>query len=57
MTAPPQQVNGHARPVTLAPLSVHGPVDGWPQQDTAGSWWRRNGRPVAQWTRTNVPAK
>ena len=27
---------------------------GWPQQDKAGSWWRRDGRPVAQWTRTNV---
>jgi hypothetical protein len=23
---------------------------GWPQ-DQAGSWWRRDGRPVAQWTR------
>jgi predicted dithiol-disulfide oxidoreductase (DUF899 family) len=28
--------------------------DGWPQQDQAGSWWRRDGRPVAQWTRTNA---
>ena len=27
--------------------------DGWPQQDQAGSWWRRDGRPVAQWTRTD----
>lgn len=26
---------------------------GWPQ-DQAGSWWRRDGRPVAQWTRTNA---
>jgi predicted dithiol-disulfide oxidoreductase (DUF899 family) len=26
--------------------------DGWPQEKT-GSWWRRDGRPVAQWTRTN----
>jgi predicted dithiol-disulfide oxidoreductase (DUF899 family) len=25
---------------------------GWPQ-DRAGSWWRRDGRPVAQWTRTD----
>jgi predicted dithiol-disulfide oxidoreductase (DUF899 family) len=25
---------------------------GWPQ-DKAGSWWRRDGRPVAQWTRTD----
>jgi len=27
---------------------------GWPQ-DRAGSWWRRDGRPVAQWTRTDAP--
>ena len=27
---------------------------GWPQQDQAGSWWDRDGRPVAQWTRTNA---
>ncbi|GAA3961953.1 DUF899 family protein [Allohahella marinimesophila] len=26
---------------------------GWPQQDEAGSWWQRNGRPVAQLTRTS----
>ena len=26
-------------------------------QDKAGSWWRRDGRPVAQWTRTDEPAK
>jgi predicted dithiol-disulfide oxidoreductase (DUF899 family) len=26
---------------------------GWPQ-DEAGSWWRRDGRPVAQWTRTEA---
>lgn len=26
---------------------------GWPQ-DEAGSWWRRDGRPVAQWTRTDA---
>jgi predicted dithiol-disulfide oxidoreductase (DUF899 family) len=25
---------------------------GWPQ-DKAGSWWRRDGRPIAQWTRTD----
>lgn len=31
--------------------------DGWPQQDQAGSWWRRDGRPVAQWTRTNEAVK
>jgi len=29
---------------------------GWPQ-DEAGSWWGRDGRPVAQWTRTNAPVK
>lgn len=28
---------------------------GWPQ-DRPGSWWRRDGRPVAQWTRTDAPA-
>jgi predicted dithiol-disulfide oxidoreductase (DUF899 family) len=27
--------------------------EGWPQ-DQAGSWWRRDGRPIAQWTRTNT---
>jgi predicted dithiol-disulfide oxidoreductase (DUF899 family) len=25
---------------------------GWPQ-DKAGSWWDRDGRPLAQWTRTD----
>lgn len=30
--------------------------DGWPHHDQAGSWWRRDGRPVAQWTRTDEPA-
>jgi predicted dithiol-disulfide oxidoreductase (DUF899 family) len=25
--------------------------EGWPQQDPTSSWWRRDGRPVAQWTR------
>ena len=29
---------------------------GWPQ-DKAGSWWRRDGRPIAQWTRTNEAVK
>jgi len=28
----------------------------WPQ-DQAGSWWRRDGRPVAQWGRTNDPVE
>ncbi len=26
---------------------------GWPQ-NKAGSWWRRDGRPIAQWTRTDA---
>ncbi|HEY4259782.1 MAG TPA: DUF899 family protein [Schlesneria sp.] len=29
---------------------------GWPQ-NKAGSWWRRDGRPVAQWTRTDAAIK
>jgi len=29
---------------------------GWPQ-DKAGSWWRRDGRPIAQWTRTDAAVK
>ena len=29
---------------------------GWPQ-DRAGSWWRRDGRPIAQWTRTDEAIK
>jgi hypothetical protein len=35
MHAPPQQANGHARPVTLIPLRlpVHGSVQSWPAQD------------------------
>ncbi|MGC5614712.1 DUF899 family protein [Georgenia sp. Z1491] len=28
--------------------------DGWPQTP-AGTWWRRDGRPVAQWLRTDAP--
>ena len=28
--------------------------EGWPQ-DKPGSWWRRDGRPIAQWTRTTEP--
>lgn len=30
---------------------------GWPQAKDAGSWWRRDGRPVAQWTRTSEAVK
>jgi len=33
---PQQQANGHARPVTLTPLPVHGPVSALPQQDDPG---------------------
>jgi predicted dithiol-disulfide oxidoreductase (DUF899 family) len=29
---------------------------GWPQVK-AGSWWRRDGRPIAQWTRTDEAVK
>lgn len=29
---------------------------GYPQ-DKAGSWWRRDGRPIAQWTRTDAPVE
>jgi predicted dithiol-disulfide oxidoreductase (DUF899 family) len=25
--------------------------DGWPQDDPTYSWWRKDGRPVAQWSR------
>ncbi|WP_344058413.1 DUF899 family protein [Microbacterium pumilum] len=28
--------------------------EGWPQ-DRQGSWWRRDGRPVAQWLHTDEP--
>mgnify|MGYP000008803934 FL=1 len=31
--------------------------EGWPQGDKAGSWWRRDGRPIAQWTRTDEPVE
>ncbi|MET0736549.1 MAG: DUF899 family protein [Microbacterium sp.] len=30
--------------------------EGWPQ-DRQGSWWRRDGRPVAQWLRTDEPVE
>ncbi|MBS0467222.1 MAG: DUF899 domain-containing protein [Proteobacteria bacterium] len=30
---------------------------GWPQPDQAGHWWWQNGRPIAQWTRTDAPVK
>jgi predicted dithiol-disulfide oxidoreductase (DUF899 family) len=30
---------------------------GWPNHDKPGSWWERDGRPVAQWTRTNAAVK
>jgi predicted dithiol-disulfide oxidoreductase (DUF899 family) len=28
---------------------------GYPQESQAGAWWRRHGRPVAQWTVTDEP--
>ncbi|WP_341719747.1 DUF899 family protein [Micromonospora sp. FIMYZ51] len=28
--------------------------DGWPQDPASYSWWRRDGRPVAQWSRPDV---
>lgn len=30
---------------------------GWPHADRPGSWWSRDGRPIAQWTRTSAPVK
>jgi predicted dithiol-disulfide oxidoreductase (DUF899 family) len=30
---------------------------GWPNRDEPGSWWERDGRPVAQWTRTSAAVK
>jgi hypothetical protein len=44
-TAPPQHANGRGRPVTLAPLPVHGPVSGWPQQDDTGHGRTARDRP------------
>lgn len=44
MTPFGRQENWEAPPITI-------------QRDSAGSWWRRDGRPVAQWTRTNEPVK
>lgn len=25
---------------------------GWPREDSAGSWWQQDGRPIAQWVRS-----
>ena len=33
------------------------PNDDTIQLEKAGSWWRRDGRPVAQWTRTDKPVE
>jgi hypothetical protein len=33
MPGNPPRANGHAKPVTLAPLALAGPVSGWPQDD------------------------
>src|SRR4249919_59369 len=40
--AAPERANGHAKPVTLPPLSLpeRGHVSGWPQQDDPGRWRR-----------------
>lgn len=45
----------------LLDLTPYGRQETWEdspeivQLDEAGSWWRRNGRPIAQWTRTDEP--
>lgn len=48
----------------LLDLTLYGRQETWedspagsPQEDKAGSWWRRDGRPVAQWMRTNEAVK
>ena len=44
----------------LLDLTPYGRQETWEDspadlpKDKAGSWWRRDGRPVAQWTRTNA---
>jgi predicted dithiol-disulfide oxidoreductase (DUF899 family) len=45
----------------LLDLTPYGRQETWEdsleivQLDEAGSWWRRDGRPIAQWTRTDKP--
>jgi predicted dithiol-disulfide oxidoreductase (DUF899 family) len=45
----------------LLDLTPYGRQEKWEnspksaQLDEAGSWWRRDGRPIAQWTRTDEP--
>jgi predicted dithiol-disulfide oxidoreductase (DUF899 family) len=45
----------------LLDLTPYGRQETWEDsptglpRDQAGSWWRRDGRPVAQWTRTGAP--
>lgn len=47
----------------LLDLTAYGRQETWEaspvalQLDPAGSWWRQDGRPVAQWTRTDKPVK
>lgn len=47
----------------LLDLTPYGRQETWEetpeivQLDEAGSWWRRDGRPVAQWTRTDEPVE
>lgn len=47
----------------LLDLTAYGRQETWEDspggipQVEAGSWWRRDGRPIAQWTRTNEPVE
>ncbi len=47
----------------LLDLTPYGRQESWEDspagspQEQAGSWWRRDGRPVAQWTRTDSAVK
>lgn len=47
----------------LLDLTPYGRQETWEetseiiQLDEAGSWWRRDGRPVSQWTRTDEPVE
>jgi predicted dithiol-disulfide oxidoreductase (DUF899 family) len=47
----------------LLDVTLYGRQETWEDspagfpQDNAGSWWNRDGRPVAQWTRTDAPVE
>ncbi len=47
----------------LLDLTPYGRQETWEDlpagtaQDKAGSWWRKDGRPIAQWTRTDEPVR